>query len=604
MDMLLLSLLIAVPIFLSLWTRRRLEEVLAPFLCGLMLVLYGLSIFQMLEMARLLLAVTAGVFAAGTVWRMHQEGWKNALRNMASRLLTPGMAVFAAASVFLVWCSRDHVVHSTDDIYYWSIEVHSLFAHHGLVDAVQHLSPRFMTYPPGMQLLQWMGLTILGKWDEPCLYAVLWIFYMAFAVSMMRKMTWKRGGWLLPLWMAAVVCLPTLMNVDAYDMLRVDTALGLCMGYALIQVFRMHQNDKAGTWELVCFGLALCALVLIKQIGIAWAVLAIAFAWLLRKGSAGRLAAACAAPAAVFASWRAVCSALHLSGMHLNSASDRIGQVMNGTWSAPEWLPQLPKTLWNAMVFDLNGGLPFLAWMVLLALLLWVLSRGSGLRRRLMGWMAGALLAFVLGYAVILVFSILSENYDGMNEVGFFSELTQRYGCPLPMGLLMLAITWITEGSFAAEEKKTRRILAAVMTILIVGFARWDSMYVCFHPEAYAQETSQLPYEDELTENFWIDELEGVEDAVVLYVSEHPPYIKERLQYVAAPHKIVIAPAGEMDEESFLKLLETNGITHIVCTDDATSVYQCALELTEDEWLDTWSVYTVYQEEGKAEIAY
>ncbi|MBQ7866577.1 MAG: hypothetical protein IJ354_00295 [Clostridia bacterium] len=601
MDMMLIVSLAAALVGFTLIVRRRMEEVLAPFISILMLVLYGLSIFKALPLMHTIAPAAAAVLCVIGILRSLRKPVMQTL----GLIFTPGMLCFAAASAFLVWCSRDHVVHATDDIYYWSIQAHSIFAHGGLTDSVQHLAPRFMTYTPGMQLWQWIGLAVLGEWSEPAMYAMLWIFFMAFLAPLTRKITWKRAYW-APLAVVLMICLPTLMNIDAYDMLRVDTALGICMGYALVQAYLLWRDEKAGCWELLCFGLALCTLVLLKQIGVAWAAMAMAFAWLLFKPRNGlkhwHLAIASVVPLMVFASWKAVCDAFNLSGIHVDSASGQLAQILNGTWQKPEWLGQLPRAMWAAVTTDVNGGLPMIGWLVLLAAIIWILSSRTKQQGRVIGWLLGSVVLFVIGYAVILVASILPGSPDSMNDVAFFSALTQRYGCPLPMGLCMLLIAWLLDCPKTGRVQQ--RVLAATFAVLVLCFARWGSMIEAFDPEVYAEENSDLAYETELSENSWVEELEGEEPGVILYGTEYPPYIVERLQYVVAPHKVVVGSGYDMDEETFLRTLEENRVTHIICMDDMNAVYENAMNFTEDGWFDVWTIYTVSNEDGEWLISY
>jgi len=582
--------------------RRRMEETLPPFICGLMLLLYGLSVFQALDLMHVIAPAAAVVLCAAGVWRSARKPVSKTL----GLIFTPGMLCFAAVSVFLVWCSRECEVHATDDIYYWSVHAHAVFAHGGLTDAARHLAPRFMTYTPGMQLWQWIGLTVYGEWSEPVMFAMLWIFRVVFLVPLMSGITWKKAYW-VPLAAVLMVCVPTLTNVDAYNMLRVDTSLGVCMGYALVQAYSLWRNEKAGFLELSCFAAALCALVMVKLIGIAWAVMAMAFVWLMfspKNGlKRGHLALACAAPLAVFASWQAVCAAFELRGVHVDSASRQLRQMIDGTWKSPEWLGKLPAATWKAMTSDFNGGLPMLVLLVLLGAALWILSGSAVQKRRLRGWCIGAIAVFVVAYMAILVTSIFTSELDGIDNARFLSELTQRYGCPLPMGLLMLTAAWLLDGSFP-HKKLPRRALTAAMLVLVLGAARWGIMGEAFIPSVYAEKDDDLSYETELSENFWIDELEGQEPGIILYGTEYPPYIAERLQYVAAPHKIIPVSGYDMSEEDFLKLLEEKHITHIVCMDDMNAVYENAVRYTEDEWLDVCTVYTVNHEDGQWQIAY
>jgi len=148
--------------FLCILFKKRFEQLLAPFVCVLMLIAYALAMFQGL---RWLCWITYAGAALGIIWVVSHSirGRAAWLRLTVQYFFTPGQLCFIILVVVYCLGSQSHIVTATDDIYYWAIEARSIFAHHGLVDAARHLSPRFMTYAPGMQLFQWLGLTVLGE---------------------------------------------------------------------------------------------------------------------------------------------------------------------------------------------------------------------------------------------------------------------------------------------------------------------------------------------------------------------------------------------------------------------------------------------------------
>lgn len=168
----------------------------------------------------------------------------------------------------------------------------------------------------------------------------------------MRRVTWRSAYW-MPVFVTALIAAPTAFNPDAYAMLRVDTALGFCMGYALIQVWRMAREDEPMGWGLLCLAVGLCALTLIKQVGIGRALIPIALLWVAVrpiKGWAIWMALACLAPLAVFVSWKVVCAAFQLSGAYLNSASAQISAILAGTWDAGERVQQMAQAIGKLFV--------------------------------------------------------------------------------------------------------------------------------------------------------------------------------------------------------------------------------------------------------------
>ena len=145
--------------------NRRFERVLAPALCGLMLLLYALAVPRKLAwMDGVAVAALAGtaIFAAGALALRRLSARELATR-FAKNVLTPGALCFAGLCALFLWASSPMVVWWGDDSGYWALEVKSLWAYGGLVGADRHLALSFGTYPPGVQLLQWWAMHALGS---------------------------------------------------------------------------------------------------------------------------------------------------------------------------------------------------------------------------------------------------------------------------------------------------------------------------------------------------------------------------------------------------------------------------------------------------------
>src|SRR5699024_4063541 len=106
------------------------------------------------------------------------------------------------------------------------------------------------------------------------------ITYAALLLPLLERVRWKRC-WLVPFAFAGVLAFPYWGSVLSYVILSVDTVLALCFGYALVRIWRLKPGDRAGLWAV---GLALCAMVLIKQSGAFFAALAIVFMLVMKRG--------------------------------------------------------------------------------------------------------------------------------------------------------------------------------------------------------------------------------------------------------------------------------------------------------------------------------
>jgi len=79
---------------------------------------------------------------------------------------------------------------------------------------------------------------------------------------------------------------------------------------------------------------------------------------------------------------------------------------------------------------------------------------------------------------------------------------------------------------------------------------------------------------------------------------EHYPFKLEKIQYVVAPAKLVFTIEEELSQEAFIRLLWDCHITHIVCMDESNPIYNNAMILADDEWLDVLTPYRVAWEGG------
>ena len=263
----------ALLVCLCMLCNRRIERLAAPFVCGLMLLEYLLALFGRLEWL-MWIAPTCALGALAVLLVRLVKGRGKMLKAGVGCVLTPGLLCLAALAVLFHAGSQGLFVNAADDIHYWAIEVRSLYAHGGLVDARHHLSPNFMNYTPGMALYQWTAMAVLGEWNEPALFAMLWLFYAVMLLPHFEWVTWKRAGWVV-LEGLLVIAVPAALGSDAFTMLRVDSALGLCLGYALTQAWYACREQAGRGERLCCFALALCALILIKLSGVAWALVAL-----------------------------------------------------------------------------------------------------------------------------------------------------------------------------------------------------------------------------------------------------------------------------------------------------------------------------------------
>lgn len=604
--MLLLILLFLLLILLSTLLKKRFEQMLPAFACGTTLLLYVLAMGQWLLAAQW--AVLAGVIvAAGFLLAQVVKGQgRSMLSSFASNVLTPGLLAFSLLCVLFFFASRWHVVMHTDDYYYWGIEAHAIFANHGLVNASAHLAPRFMSYTPGMQLFQWLGLNAIGEWSEAQVFFMLFVSYAVFTLPLTSRITWTKA-YLLPIYLLIAIALPALISSDAYAMLRVDTVLGLCFGYALMEAWMISSSKADSSFHLVSFALSLCMLVLIKQVGIAWALIAVSMLLFVRNPVKRigvkrlSLAAACAAPILVFASWLLFTKLNGLSGgavqQHLRPAAGNL-TLANGRDQLPSMLlgvftgTEQSLAIENARSLEL----PLIAWVLIPTLAPLLLIRFYPEHKKTLKalclWGIGCFIVCLIGYAFSFL-TVFANEWSELQADSFFLSLTKRYICPYLIGLAAALLAAASDAIPRLKAKMPMRTLLALFAALVLIFTNWASITTELAPKAYAGYALDNPLHTYEYESEWTYGIDNPEDIVVLYGSQSLPYVSERLQYVLAPSKLVLLREESITAEAFVAFLQENNITHILCTDEYNTVFENAVLFEEYEWLDAYSLYEV-----------
>ncbi|MEG0512355.1 MAG: hypothetical protein RR653_06490, partial [Clostridia bacterium] len=480
----LLLVALALIVLTSCLLLKRKFEVVLPTLTGFFILLsYFLSMFKLLFLVPWMIYGLAialpSVLAILCATKKAKLCWKD----VSTYAITPGCISLIATTLLYACVLRTHVVTATDDIYYWAIQPKSILAQNGLVDGFHHLAPRFMNYTPGMQLFQWFGLQMLGEFSEGTLFVMLAIFYSIYLLPFASQITWKKAYY-LPLYLVFVLALPTVIFRDAYTMLRVDAALGICLGCALYQAWRLAANPKPALFD--CFGLAmtLSTLCLVKQIGAVWALLPLSFLLVFKQKSsrsAAKLWIPIGTVVVVLASWYLFTHIQQLSGMHNQIFQETVTNMATSTWQAPEHLSQMPSAMWSAFLYCDKASLinnptpalfypPLLLWFAFVIATPWLLAffapreQKSAYRKLSIWWLCCSLL-LIVGFAFLFLTAFAPE-FDSFigNADARLQYLLERYLGAFLMGGLMLSADLFT----TLRKSQWLKVLIASCAILLL----------------------------------------------------------------------------------------------------------------------------------------
>lgn len=584
---------------------------------ALLTVLGAFGALAWIDMVSACLIALALPFGIGALRR---HGFRTLANRFRTQVLTPGFLIFILSAAFLYWATRPMVVWWADDVYYWALEPKALWFLGGFSDAAGSLAPDFATNTPGVQLIQWLFLRFSGTFAEANLYLALYLTVIVYLLPLCEGITWKRW-WAIPLMGGALIALPLLADALSYTFLGVDAALAACFAFVLITLEEKRVQP---------FALAggLCGLVLIKQTGAFLLLAAAGYLWVRRRAAEtqprltgeprplGRARAALPwlAPALALAFWYLICRASGFTGANEGRTTNALAQILSGTFVWPENWGVFPAAFWHALTHvptaeRLLTGLPVLplpkiGWIALLVVAPLGLSRVYG-RKRMARLSAYALLlsaAYLSGMLLSFATTFAAEirAYTG-EHVNNLSLLMERYLAPLVLGLLAL------EGKLALDamadarcSARTKALLACACAAGLALCLNWASLGSTLLPDGYRarEDTVAVTAQTEETA-FWMDAMESRSGAVVLVGFSDDSVFLENLSYTYAPARFIRPGADNGDADALTRELQARGVTHLVCLDDANALYQGASALTEDGWLDTYTLYAVrYGEDG------
>ena len=602
-----------------LWKRRFEQALPVTMLCA-MLVLTALAMPQkLLWVDALAWCVLAAIlFLAVFTLATRRLSPAGLCRRFGAYVLTPGFVCFALAAVFLVYSTQAMVVWWGDDIVHWALEPKALWFFNGLQDSAHRLDNYFASYTPGLPVVQWWMMHALGEWKESTLYLTLFLSYAAFLLPLFSKIRWKQS-YLIPFALVFLAAYPVWGNMLSYTFLSVDTALALCFGYTLIQMWRYEKGD---VFQLAAIALGLCGLVLIKQIGLLFALVAVLMmAFTKRCGK--REWPFLLSPLAVMGAWLVFCQVMGLSGVHSSGLTARMNEILTGAYVPPQGAAELPGSLWSALTTTqythallLNTRPllqpPKLAWLALLAASPWLLAKvyPSQALRRAGILFGGVILAYMLMQygSFLTVFYEEAGAYVGERQINMAS-LMERYLSPLLLGMGMWVL-WLVIDAFPqklAALWKPLPCASALLVILALALTvNWGILYETLLPDRYAQQDRALGVEGTLLmDNDWGAALEGYPGAHVLMGLDYgaADYVKS-FAYVFAPARFDL-PTSAMTQsaDTLQAYLLQNRITHVICFDDANPLCAPAGELVEeDSELYPWTLYEVVPADTGVEL--
>ena len=260
--------LVAPPLFLAVYKKRRFEETIALTTGGMILFMYVLGIIGLLKVSvYLILGATAALLILSFIKILKSKQCLNSL----APFFTPAALAFFLFFLFLLYAHYERLLHEYDEFTHWGDVVKAM----AWIDdfSTSPLSHSyFQNYVPGMAIFQYLFEKlamifpggIFVDWRLYFAYHLLTVIFLL-PFFTVRKWRWFLQAFLLILFTALT---PVFFDPESLSSIYVDGFLGLLAGAGFATLFL----KKSSGWKTAHI-LVICALlVLVKDVGLLFAV--------------------------------------------------------------------------------------------------------------------------------------------------------------------------------------------------------------------------------------------------------------------------------------------------------------------------------------------
>ncbi len=436
-------------LFLSLYFKEKIVDVLPMAACFLILVLYVLAFFNRLSLIDWIgeaLLVTAVAGFLGLKKAKKIKVW----HKLKEQLTHPGVIPAALLLVLTAVLVGGRIATWWDDVNFWATDVKALYALDGFAAKYTNAASEFGDYPPGIQLLKWWFVHLQpDRFSEGLMFAGYYFSVFVFLTPLFSRLKGKNPV----ISVLAVVCLwafPSVAEVFYCQGMCADLVMAVIYGGFLFAV--LEKEGHRNSFYYLRLALYLAVLVLVKSVGFLWAAFGLAFLWIRTVQKEGKhlkslrpLLFVTAAPAVTGGSWMLFCLLMRrvakLTGAAVSIAAGNTPVLLPGTKEKllkafMEAFAVWPLHRARTWTFDFSPLGLFLL-IVLLIFLFYrfrVLEKGEAVLLGIFLPMSG-----LVFYGINLVshLTIFAAETQYLDPFGMVSSI-ERYGAPFTVGSLCL----------------------------------------------------------------------------------------------------------------------------------------------------------------------
>ena len=247
----------AYSLFMMVTTGRKWEETVAVsiFLEGIILYLFGLT--EHLRWGLIFIYVLGLCAFLVAIYFYNRK--KLSIQN----LLSPGLWIYMVLFLVILITSNSDWLGMRDDMRHWGIAVRDMFYYDSFAKHINTtvILPRYL---PFTTLIEYIFEYANGMFHEGVLLVAYQTMLLSASIIFCRLLQTKEKKKLILPVITAMICIPVLFFQNVSSTIMVDALMAVIMAYVLI----CYYSEEMSWFNRIRIGSALCALALIKEIGL------------------------------------------------------------------------------------------------------------------------------------------------------------------------------------------------------------------------------------------------------------------------------------------------------------------------------------------------
>lgn len=244
--------------------RKKFEEVMPLFLCGLIIFSYFCGLLGAISLLSGFLWIGCIFACAYLLFQGIRHG-----KEFTASIMTPGFFLFLLLTAAVWWMARGRLYNQWDEFSHWGRAVKNMFELDALY-TIPESNDGFKDYPPALALLQYLFMKTVGQgFREDIAIFSLGFLTVGMLLYPVSRFSWKNWFW-CGLYAGFMFILPASYLGDYYVNTMADGLLGTLFAFVLLA----HFTSRASRYRSVVVSAGCMVLALVKTSGMGLAFLA------------------------------------------------------------------------------------------------------------------------------------------------------------------------------------------------------------------------------------------------------------------------------------------------------------------------------------------